>query len=121
MREGIGVIEPYVSDKCCTKCQERKPLTAFHRDKRLADGRHYFCKKCRLDHANQITAEGLRSDYTPKREPKEKPTAWKVPADDRPSRERLLDAALTNFREAQPAANLCWSLGNSTVNIGEAA
>lgn len=42
---------------------------------------------------------------------RESATAWKVPADDRPREIRELDAALRDFRECEPAANLVASLG----------
>jgi len=32
--------------KICTKCDERKPLEGFHRDKKAANGRRGDCKEC---------------------------------------------------------------------------
>lgn len=35
--------------RTCTKCQERLPRTAFHKDKTASDGLRAMCKKCRID------------------------------------------------------------------------
>ena len=32
--------------KYCRKCQKRKPIVDFHRDKNKKDGRTYQCKPC---------------------------------------------------------------------------
>lgn len=36
------------SMKKCTKCKTDKPLTEFHRASSYVDGRHKWCKSCRL-------------------------------------------------------------------------
>lgn len=32
--------------KVCTKCGEEKPLDGFHRSRKMADGRQWWCKEC---------------------------------------------------------------------------
>lgn len=46
--EGRGAVTEQL--KACTKCNERKPLAAFHRDRGRPDGRVYRCKKCVRQH-----------------------------------------------------------------------
>lgn len=41
------MIEPFETEKQCTKCMECKPLSAFGRDPRKKDGRITVCKACR--------------------------------------------------------------------------
>jgi len=39
---------PFQEDqmKKCKKCSIEKPLSSFHKNKRIKDGYHYYCKEC---------------------------------------------------------------------------
>lgn len=36
----------YMANKTCRKCEQSKPTTDFHRDKKNKDGYYYSCKEC---------------------------------------------------------------------------
>ncbi len=38
--------------KICSKCKQRKYLSKFHKNKRIKDGYHYYCKGCKAIHAH---------------------------------------------------------------------
>ena len=47
---------PELAEKRCTKCGETKPLSGFHRNRRAADGHHYWCKPCMTAYTNERAA-----------------------------------------------------------------
>ena len=47
--KGDAVMTETILTKICVKCQETKPLSAFHRDKNSKDCRVNVCKGCRVD------------------------------------------------------------------------
>jgi hypothetical protein len=105
------MIEQYVSDRQCRRCFVFRPLTEFSPDKSRKDGYQLYCKPCRRAYANRCTAEGVRSDYKPKRKPIESPTAWLVPADPRGFAQQLLAATQQRWRyEVEPVQNLTWRI-----------
>lgn len=46
-----------MSEKTCTKCHSRKPLSDYHRQKRSHDGYHARCKACRCERNKQERRE----------------------------------------------------------------
>lgn len=50
-----------VAVKRCTKCEETKPLTEFHRQSKSPDGRCWHCKPCTLDRIRR-NAERRRAE-----------------------------------------------------------
>ena len=41
---------PLVPTKTCTKCEDAKPVTEFHRNANTRDGFNYWCKSCKRGH-----------------------------------------------------------------------
>lgn len=41
--------------KTCCQCKILKPLTDYHRNKNLRDGRAYICKECKLKYFHDDT------------------------------------------------------------------
>lgn len=107
------MIEQMTGDKQCAKCGDVKPMTGFHGRAVSKDGRHSYCKVCRLAMAKLKTDECVRSDYTPKRRPRESPTAWLLPSDPRSFIQRLASVTQHKHRHAytvEPVVNLCFNI-----------
>ena len=45
--------------RTCTRCAERLPKTAFHRDKAATDGLRAMCKKCRIENVKDWYQENI--------------------------------------------------------------
>lgn len=86
---------PIEGDKQCSWCKEIKPVSTFSLQ-RNGDGNyrpHSHCKKCRNDRAKMRLQTGIRKDRPkPGAMGETSPYAWKVPRDDRPVREKMLDS-----------------------------
>ena len=54
--------------KTCTECRITQPLTDFHRNRRLSDGRENQCKLCRAERDSQRRAS--KKSIQPSAEPK---------------------------------------------------
>ena len=46
-----------VGTKTCTKCQQTKPVSSFHRSKRHANGLFPYCKECRRAYNKRYVTE----------------------------------------------------------------
>jgi hypothetical protein len=49
-------------NKTCTKCNEKKSIDSFHKNKKNEDGRHYHCKACRKEESLKLYGLSLQ-DY----------------------------------------------------------
>jgi len=71
VRAGINLIGFFIGDnmKTCSKCQEIKPLSEFHKNKTKKDGLNSFCKSCQKAYdkaynlANSVHLKIIRKAY----------------------------------------------------------
>lgn len=105
------MIEQYVSNKLCTKCKRYQPVTQFNRAKVRRDGVQPLASHCKDCHRVSALAH-YHAHKHEKKPPREKVTAWMIPADPRPISQQLLAATQRRWRyECEPAANLIASIG----------
>jgi hypothetical protein len=50
---------PDVDTKQCSSCGDRKPITAFHRNRSARDGRQSRCRVCNIEQAKQFHRDNL--------------------------------------------------------------
>ena len=104
------VIEPYVTEKQCRRCNECKPLTSFSPCPNGSHGRHSYCKRCRSDYTNK--ANKLRT----RRKAPMRAEAWP-----REVRERVLDRESVSWFVPVTTGPLVPALGMPVVGMREAA
>jgi len=47
---------PVLAEKRCTKCDQAKPLSEFHKDPRTRDGLRTLCKDCAIENTRESQA-----------------------------------------------------------------